>query len=81
MRLNRPGLCWAPTRTRIRTRRRIGLGLVLESGLPTEGEIRLTSGFHNLASKERKDEVIEKETRMAERVRLWAKIGSGEGRT
>jgi hypothetical protein len=41
-------------------RRRIGLGLVLESGLPTGDEIGLTSGSHNLASKERKDEVMEK---------------------
>jgi hypothetical protein len=42
-------------------RRRIGLGLALRSGLPTEGEIRLTSGFHNLVSKERIEEVTERE--------------------
>jgi hypothetical protein len=41
-------------------RRRIGLGLVLESGLPTGDEIGLTSGSYHLASKERKDEVTEK---------------------
>jgi hypothetical protein len=40
-------------------------------------EIGLTSGSHNLASKE----MIEEVTRMVERVRLWAEIGSGEGRT
>jgi hypothetical protein len=33
------------------SRRCIGTGLVPKSGLPTEGEIRLTNGFHNLASK------------------------------
>jgi hypothetical protein len=44
---------------KIRTQRRIGLGLVLESGLPTGGEIGLTSGSHNLASKERIEEVTE----------------------
>jgi hypothetical protein len=53
-------LCWAPTRTRIRTRRRIGLGLVLESGLPTGDEIGPTSGSHNLTSKERIEEVTER---------------------
>jgi hypothetical protein len=38
----------------------IGLGLVLESRLPTgENEIGLTSGPHKLASKERKEEVKE----------------------
>jgi hypothetical protein len=42
-------------------RRRIGLELVLKSGLPMEGEIRMTSGFHNLASKERIEEVTERE--------------------
>jgi hypothetical protein len=44
-------------------------------------EIGLTSVSHNLASKERKDEVMERLARVAERVRLRAKIGSGEGRT
>jgi hypothetical protein len=40
---------------------RIGLGLVPESALLTESEIRLISKFHNLASKERIQEVTEKE--------------------
>jgi hypothetical protein len=43
-----------------RMRQRIGVGLVLESGLPTGDEIGLTSGPHKLASKERKEEVTEK---------------------
>jgi hypothetical protein len=55
------------------------LGLILESGLPTGDEIGLTSGPHKLANKERKEGVTEKLARMAERVRLRAKIGSGEG--
>jgi hypothetical protein len=37
------------------------MGLVPESALLTESEIRLISGFHNLASKERIEEVTEKE--------------------
>jgi hypothetical protein len=45
---------------RTRTRQHIGLGLVLESGLPTGDEIGLTSGSHNLANEERKEEVTEK---------------------
>jgi hypothetical protein len=45
----------------LRMWRRIGLGLVLESGLPTGGEIGLTSGSHNLASKERIEEVTARE--------------------
>jgi hypothetical protein len=45
---------------RIRTQRRIGLGLVLESGLPTGDEIGLTSESHNLASKERIEVVTER---------------------
>jgi hypothetical protein len=32
----------------------LGMGLVPESALLTESEIRLTSGFHNLTSKERR---------------------------
>jgi hypothetical protein len=43
------------------SRRRIGMGLVPESALLTESEIRLISKFHNLASKERIQEVTEKE--------------------
>jgi hypothetical protein len=39
---------------------RIGLGLVLESGLPTGDENGQTSGSHNLVSKERKEEVTDK---------------------
>jgi hypothetical protein len=39
---------------------RIGLGLVPESALLTESEIRLISKFHNLASKERIQEVTER---------------------
>jgi hypothetical protein len=45
-------------------RRRIGLGLLLESGLPTGGEIGLTRGSHNLASKERIEEVTERENKI-----------------
>jgi hypothetical protein len=41
--------------------RRIGLGLVLESGLLAGDEIGPTSGSHNLASKERIEEVMERE--------------------
>jgi hypothetical protein len=41
-------------------RRCTGLGLVLESGLPTGGEIGLTSGSYNLVSKERIEEVTER---------------------
>jgi hypothetical protein len=37
------------------------MGLVPESALLTESEIRLISKFHNLASKERIQEVTEKE--------------------
>jgi hypothetical protein len=37
------------------------MGLVPESALLIESEIRLISGFHNLASKERIEEVTEKE--------------------
>jgi hypothetical protein len=66
---------------RTRTRRRIGLGLILESGLPTGDEIGLTSGSHNLTSKENIEEVTERGNGMAERVHLWAETGSGEGRT
>jgi hypothetical protein len=39
------------------TRRCIGLGLVFESRLPGENGIGLTSGSHNLASKEKKEEI------------------------
>jgi hypothetical protein len=46
------------------TRRRIGLGLVLKSGLPTGDEIGLTSGPHKLANKERKEEVMAEPNRI-----------------
>jgi hypothetical protein len=42
---------WRPEIWQAASRRRIGTGLVPESGLPTECEIRLTNRFHNLASK------------------------------
>jgi hypothetical protein len=43
------------------SRRRIGMELVPKSRLPTGGETGLTSGSHNLASKERIEEVTERE--------------------
>jgi hypothetical protein len=66
---------------RVRTRRRIGLGLVLESGLLTGDGIGPTSGSHNLASNERIEEVTERGNEKGQVSSLWPETGSGEGRT